>query len=277
MKHVSPDDSLRAIRAIYDRNILDKPNEIITDSGVEFQGSFARFFRDQRVHQKTALPGRHRQVGLVERRNQDIGKALHMSMVSRELLTAETNREWLHAYRAVINKLNQKYGHHEYTDEEITNKYGDPLQAKQDLLQLGDRVRVQLDEPRDNENRKLHGRFRDSDIRFGTNIYKIIDIHIDPHQPVLYKIDKPLKTNQRVMYSRNQLQLVKDDEEEPPSSVLRKKPNQYTIKKIIGKRVVGKQIQYKVHWRGFKASEATWEPVGNLPRQLVQDFEASQQ
>jgi transposase InsO family protein len=94
MKHVSPDECLRAIRAIYHRNIVNIPKQLISDSGVEFQGSFARYFRDHHVFQKTALPGRHRQVGLVERRNQDIGKALHMSMVSRELLTAETNREW---------------------------------------------------------------------------------------------------------------------------------------------------------------------------------------
>jgi hypothetical protein len=76
----------------------------------------------------------------------------------------------LHAYRAVINKLNQKYGHEAMTDDQMFEKFGDPLMVKHNLLQIGDKVRVALDEPRDIDGKKLHGRFRDSDIRFGTNI-----------------------------------------------------------------------------------------------------------
>ena len=272
LKHVSPDECLKAIKTIYDRNIVNIPKQLISDSGVEFQGSFSKYFRDHHVFQRTALPGRHRQVGLVERRNQDIGKALHMSMVSRELLTAETNKEWIHAYRDVINKLNDKYGHPEDTDESLFKKFGDPLQTKQTLLQMGDRVRVQLDEPRDIDGNKLHGKFRDSDIRFGTNIYKIIDIHLTPHQPPLYIINKPLKANQHVTYTKNQLQLVKDDEKEPPASVLRKEPKQYTIKKLLDKRVVGKKTEYLVNWRGFKDGH-TWETSSNIPKHFITAFE----
>ena len=50
---------------------------------------------------------------------------------------------------------------------------------------------------------------------------------------------------------------------------------EYEVEKIIGKRVNKNRKYYKVLWKGFPESEATWEPVKNLngARDLIKEFE----
>lgn len=38
----------------------------------------------------------------------------------------------------------------------------------------------------------------------------------------------------------------------------------YIVSKIVGHRETGSGLEYKVHWKGFSASEDTWEPESNL-------------
>jgi hypothetical protein len=101
----------------------------------------------------------------------------------------------------------------------------------------------------------------------------VINYIIDTHEPILYIIDKPTKKNERVAYTRQRLQIVDDDEEEPPGSIITNKETTYIAKKLIGKRLHQKKLHYKVVWKGFKESEATWEPAENLPKKLIQDYE----
>ena len=61
-----------AFEKIYARDILKIPNTIEVDSGSEFKGEVKKYFEDNNVRIKVAKPGRHRQMGLVERRNQII-------------------------------------------------------------------------------------------------------------------------------------------------------------------------------------------------------------
>ena len=139
---------------------------------------------------------------------------------------------------------------------------------------MGSKVRVALDEPRDITENKLHGKFRSSDTRYTTQIYTVINYIIDTHEPILYIIDKPTKKNERVAFTRERLQVVQEDEEEPPGSIITNKDSTYIAKKLIGKRLdKNKKLQYKVVWKGFKESEATFEPAENLPKKLIQDYE----
>lgn len=56
----------------------------------------------------------------------------------------------------------------------------------------------------------------------------------------------------------------------------RKRSNDiYEVQKIIGKKIKGKTIHYKVKWKGYKAEDSTWEPIENLVnvRNLIQKYE----
>ena len=38
----------------------------------------------------------------------------------------------------------------------------------------------------------------------------------------------------------------------------------YTVEKVLDRRLAGKEVEYLVKWRGWKRSEATWEPQAHL-------------
>ena len=48
----------------------------------------------------------------------------------------------------------------------------------------------------------------------------------------------------------------------------------YEVEKILGKKKIGTKIYYKVQWKGYPLSEATWEPLSNLSsaRELIKEY-----
>lgn len=264
---------LNAIKNIYKRGILKKPNHLIVDSGTEFQKEFSSYFHDNSITLKKALPGRHRQIALVERKNQILGRVLFMRMFAQELLTGDISKEWIEDLPLIIEKMNLKYSHKPYTDEELHEKFNPWENLTQHILPLGTNVRVALDEPRDIQERKLIGKFRDTDHRWTTEIYKITSYVFDPHQPLLYKVNKPLKKNERVAYTRKQIQVVGHDEEDPNPIVIKGVPKQYVIKQLLKRRTRKGKTEYLVQWKGYKnAEENTWEDSKNIPMHLIEAF-----
>ena len=249
------------------------PTELITDQGNEFKQVFAKYFKEHNVFVKNALAGRHRQIGLVETKNGILGKILHMMMYSKESLTGSLNTEWVDDLPDIIQRMNERYSHQPYTDDELYKKYGDPLDVSQNILPLHSRVRLALDEPRSITGDKLHGRFRKSDQRWTSEVYHITNFFVNPHQPILYQVDKPTKHNERVAWTRQRIQLVKDDEELPPTSILKKKPSTYMINKILKKKIVRGKNYYLISWRGWSAEHNTYEPEESLNPKVVKEFE----
>jgi hypothetical protein len=144
---------------------------MITDSGSEFQGKFNDYMKKEEVNKRTAETGRHRSLAVVEKRNQILGKVLFMRMHAQELLTGKLITNWTKDLSDIIRKINEKFGHKPYTDDDLYKMHGDPWQQKQILLPIGTRVRIQLNEPRDIVGNKLHGKFRGMDTRWTNDIY----------------------------------------------------------------------------------------------------------
>jgi hypothetical protein len=210
---------------------------------------------------------------MVEKRNQILGKVLFMKMHAKELITGKIITEWTKDLPEIVKKINEKYGHKPLDDDDLYKKYGDPWQVKQDILPLGSRVRIQLNEPRDIVGNKLHGRFREMDTRWTSEIYKINNYIFDPHEPVMYQVNKKYKKGEKVAYTRNQLQVVGEKEEEPPGKMILDKDNDYYIvKKILDKKKIGRKTQYLVWWKGYPKAEATWTEESLLPPEMVNEF-----
>ena len=271
------DDTIEAFEKIYSRGILQYPTHIITDSGREFTNDkFQHFLDHHKISFKKALPGRHRQVGLVERKNQILGRIIFMRMFSQELLTGRPSTEWIKDLPFFIEKMNIKYSHKPYTDADLYKKF-DPVQnLKQNLIPLGTKVRVILDEPRDYKEAKMTGKFRSTDQRWHQDIYHVVSYIFDPHEPVMYKIDKPLRAHERVAYTSKQLQVVPDNEEDPSPSVIQTPhpAGEFAIKKLIDKRVHGRTTQYKILWKGYKLADATWQYKSKIPKSFIEKYEA---
>ena len=274
LKEISSKTVYDAIMKIYKRKILNVPHKLITDAGPEFKGSFKNSLNNDGISLKNAIAGRHRQIGMVEKKNQIIGKTLMMKMFAREMLTGETNRQWVKDLPNIINRMNNKYYHDPINyQESIKNS---PFRTlKQEMIPLGSIVRVKLDEPRDIAENKLHGKFRSGDHRWSIEKYKVVNYIIDPLEPVLYIINKKLKPGEHVAYTAKQLQVVSPNEEEPPGDIALNgmKPNQYVISKVKDFRKNGKTNQFLIQWKGYpKKINWTWENQRDLPKTVIDEY-----
>jgi hypothetical protein len=183
---------LNAILKIYKRGTLEEPEYMITtDAGSEFLGEFKKYFKDKNVFVKVADAGRHRQVGLVESKNKKIGKLLFLAQTQQEISTGKVNKKWVKLLPIVIKFLNDQQGTKKKPKNDTKfNMSNESL----DLLSVGQNVRVKLDRPINPATKKpITGEFRETDIRFSPQIYKVIDIVLQPNQPPLYQINNGKK------------------------------------------------------------------------------------
>ena len=48
----------------------------------------------------------------------------------------------------------------------------------------------------------------------------------------------------------------------------------YTVEKILDRRKINGQFEYKIKWEGYAMNESTWEPMKNLEtiKELVEEY-----
>jgi hypothetical protein len=120
---------------------------------------------------------------------------------------------------------------------------------------IGQKVRVALDEPRTVAgDEKLHGGFRESDVRWSVKPTKINNILIHENQPILYTVDGI----RNVGYTRERLQLVSDKENKPPEKLIQ----EFIPEKLSDKRKFKNKIQYLTKWKGYDKLE--WTNLSDL-------------
>lgn len=152
---------VKVFKKIYGRDILMKPKVMTTDDGSEFRSSCNQYFKDEHMHHIQAPTGRHRMVGLVERKNQIIGSILHQIMAQEELETGETSKIWVKILRQLIDEIKKHL-----PKPLLKEKNEDPIITKDNkkILSVGKEVKTELDVPEDvATGKRLHGRFRNSE------------------------------------------------------------------------------------------------------------------
>lgn len=267
LKSKSAKEVLEGLKEIYvDGDILDIPKKFEVDNGSEFKGQVKEWMESEAEDVRVAKTARHRQQALVERENQTIQKFLFKRMSAEEVLTGEESTEWVDELQTLIEVLNRH-----------RKPYVEPRDPKidyeGDVLKIGTRVRVPLEQPVSAVGRKLGGRWRTGDLRWDTEKeYKVTEILIKPFQPPLYRVND----GSRVAYTIQQLQVVHDDERDPSVKLVKKPKGKYRVKKIIGHRGQGRAKQYHVRWYGF--DQPTWEPAKTIEEdvpEMVQEYEDS--
>jgi hypothetical protein len=283
LKTKNPNEVLEAVKKIYSRDILKEPKRIQVDSGSEFKGPFAKYFEDKHIGIKVAKPQRHRQQGIVERRNGLIASALFKRMSASELLTGEVAKEWVQDLPKVIKSMN-KHTISKKSDKPKKESLLPSCEGKAcKLLPIGTKVRVALDVPQDvASGQRLHGEFRATDIRWNSAERIVKDVILAPNQPPLYLLDGPDKygIDNEVAYTKNQLQVIPKDEEAPSGKLVYNVNNreQFTAEKIVGKKKIRNKIYYHIKWLGFPSDENTWEPLSTLKDQIpdmIRQYEES--
>lgn len=256
---------LAAYKTIINREPLkNNPKFILqVDSGSEFKSVFKDYLEKDGVRLRLGKVGRSRQQAIVEARNKTIATALFNRMTAQELLTNEQSNAWVRFLPDVIKAINAT------VDKKLLLQNKDQLDKKDTgemqkvkdntlILQVGQKVRVMLDKPKDILGKKLMGNFRNTDTRWDTQPSVITNVIYDVNQPVLYQVDdKPTS------YTFNQLQVVDSNEQAPPASVIDsdRVPNQYVVAGIEDyKDIDSRGIQYLLRWKGYpNKKDWTWQ------------------
>ena len=194
---------IKAFDTIYKRKILKIPEIMTSDAGSEFKGLVKKHLVSLGIHVRHALQGRHRQVGMVEKRNGQIGQELFARMHDQEFQTGVQSNEWITDLPKVVKNLNSK------AKPTVDKSNGFPvIQKDTELLMIGQKVRRALDEPRDvhTTGNKLHGRFRATDLRWDPRERTIENMLINPGHPPVYILDGGARG--RVAYTKKQLRLL---------------------------------------------------------------------
>jgi hypothetical protein len=267
---------LKGLKEIYEKNkILSVPHRFEVDAGKEFKGEVRGYLEENKVAIRVAVPGRHRQQAIVERRNQDIVRGLNKRMNAEELVTGETSRNWKDDLPLLIKVMNK---HLPKVKLNFDNKW-----ENQELLPLGTKVRVALDKPLDAEGNKRFGKFRTGDLRFDNNIRTINRVILKPGMPIMYLLDGPNGEDKVEFVARtnNQLQVVTKGEKFPKAKVVIKdvkKHDQFIVEEIVKERKHKGKKQVLVRWAGFDPEDDTWESYDEIKKfnpLLIKEYEAS--
>ena len=187
LKDKSAETLLNAFKWIYRKDgLLKTPQYITSDQGTEFKGDCKKGLEKMGIKMIYKKTGRSRSLSLVERKNQTIGKLIHKLLVHNELATGKKSSAWIDILHDLIGAINDRVKQspktkfiNEPTGKKVTkyvstsNKDEKVVIHKYEtnLLNVGDKVRYQLDKPQTLTGDKLIGKFRSSDIYVGILIF----------------------------------------------------------------------------------------------------------
>ena len=264
LKSKTSKELLDAMKKIYKGKYLKQPDYLEVDAGSEFKDVFSQYYKT-RLHLRVKESGRHRQQSVVETRNALVSRVLNKRMVGQEINTGLNSTEWINFLPKVIEAINDNYA-----VKATHMNGGDDLRGSTNalhILQVGTNVRVQLDNPQHHfTGRRLHGGFREGDIRWTKTVNPITQIYLRPDQPPMYKVGE----NGNVAYTKNQLQLVHANEVRPSVNLQEK----HVVEKLVSRFKKDNKIYFKVKW---KTGDTTDEPRTNLIKDvplLVKYFES---
>jgi hypothetical protein len=254
---------LEAMKKIYKGKYLKLPHYLEVDDGTEFKGEFADYYKPL-LTLRVKDAGRHRQQSVVETRNALLGRTLNKRMVAQEINTEVQSNEWVNFLPKVIAAINNHY------TQKATHVDGnDPITGSANalhILPVGTEVRTQLDNPLNYlTGQRLHGKFRQGDIRWNQKPQPITQIYLRPANPPMYKVGN----NPNVAYTKNQLQVVKTNEAKPSVKL----QERFVINKLVKRFYKGKNVYFTVLWSdGSTTDEPRSVLIKDAPL-LVKAFE----
>ncbi|CAH1769209.1 11242_t:CDS:2, partial [Entrophospora sp. SA101] len=228
---------LESFKKIYQQGIVKPPTfRLNTDNGTEFKNYLVQdfFINDVGILMKFGFPGKHQQQCFAEKANQALMEPLTERMTAQEMKTGITSVEWSKDYPIVLEALRKKWKH-----DPLPIPEGPPKISEKDKLLLeGTQVQVMLFEPMSVLGQKLHGKFHTGDIRWDPKIRIIKKLMLTPGQPPTYLVDGPQGKLgiSCCAYIRKQLQVVLDNENRHPDSVIRGNPDNFIPEKILRQR-----------------------------------------
>lgn len=262
LKQLTQEAVIEGFKKIFNGKYLKEPTYLQVDAGVEFTGKTLKFLNDKKIMVKVSKVARSRQASYAESRNKTLARALFMRMTGQELITNEVESRWVEDLPFALEAINENAKRVFEKKKKKVEKADKPVFTAENrkLLRPSTKVRIILDKPKGVAGDKLTGAFRATDTRWSTEVYTIGNIILENGQPPMYLVKNPEGKYIPAGYTRNQLQVVGESIEAPKAEeVLRGKPEQYVIEKIVEKKVEKGKAKYRIRWKGFTEKDDTWE------------------
>ena len=212
----------KAFERIYARK-LQWPHTLMVDPGKEFMGNVTNLMNKHKVNIQRSEAGNHRAQAFVDRANRTIGEKLFSHQYAQEMVSGGRSRVWVKRLPAIMKTLNIEPTRITGKEPEKALKmkefdikppeYKRPLGLDEKILPPGVQVRY-LYSPGEYEGGE---RRRATDPIWSLDVYDISRSVVSPSQPVLYYLDG----GPRRGFVREELQVVPEDTEVPPDSVLK--------------------------------------------------------
>ena len=213
----------RCFAKIYSRR-LSWPGVLIVDPGREFMGSVTKLMEQHKVRIQRGQAGNHRSQAFVERANKTLSERLFSHQYAQEMVGTGRSREWVKRLPHVLKAMNSeptrligKEPNSAIELDKVTVKAGSykrPVGLNEVRLPPGVLVRY-LYAPGEGEG---GDRYRATDPIWSLGIYDLIRSVVTSDQPVLYYLSEGAPKRGFV---REELQVVPNDTELPPKSVLK--------------------------------------------------------
>lgn len=260
MKTKEATECLEAYKNIIKRNILKLPKiSIRTDNGNEFKGSFDEYLKTNKIFHKWAYPYNHKQQAPVEGLNNILSRLLNDYMNNKTMELKKKYLNWTDVLPLIRRELN-KYRERDLEKLKLYQEkyYFSDLKAGVPDFKIGDVVHYRLFQPHDIEGLPINDKgFRQGDRRISIDTRKIIKILYYPDDPYYRYL---LSGIPNVSFSKYDLKLSE------------KKDETYLVKKIIGKRIVKKKVEYLIWWKKYLKKESTWEGKKELIEDGLEDY-----
>lgn len=169
----------------------DQVEYCYTDKGAEFQNSeFHEYMEKQKgITVRHTMTNRKNQMGIVEYYNYLITKVLGVKMGSEELQHKNGQMNWKDVLPKLVKTINENRKDPSKTMK-IKEIFADPkIEKNEQWLKQGDLVHVALQQPKDFDGKRLHGKFRHGDQRFEEQTRKIERVLIKPNEQVRYMVE----------------------------------------------------------------------------------------
>lgn len=256
LKTKTPKAILKAYEIMIERPHINLAKASIqTDGGTEFKGVFKKYLFKKSILKRTAMRGRHQQMGNVERLNQTLGRLFNGYMNKKEEETGKQYREWNDILAQVRTKLNKIRKKKPKINKFPTWTISTPKFKEGDLVQY----RLGRDQAQDALGNTLRGGFRMGDRRFSKQVRKISHV-------LSYVGDVPIRYT---LVNMPNVSFAEEELREATPTL-----ESYKVRKIIGE----KGRKYHVWWSGFKKADATYESKIRMKRdipELVNEYETN--
>lgn len=220
-KTESSTETLKAMKKIFSRGILSKPEaSISTDGASSFKGDMADYMYHQNIFHKVESKGRHTQLAIVNNLIRQLSKIFNALMNKQELKTGKISKAWVKYVPLVREKVNESM-QVELPDDPFYDMSQKPVSLLEHAtvtkdgkvklpkakFKVGDRVHILLTEPENALGKKQKFGFRSGDFRFSKKVYIIENVYTYAGK-ILYRYKVTGISN--VSYTERQLRKVKN-------------------------------------------------------------------